>query len=1249
MEGFSQYTQFVETRAFNVVMQKLCDKSHVLILGRPGDGKTTLAFQALKVLQENQQTHPLITDTSLFFEFPHDLISGDKLSVLFDDLFGIYTVDQNILSKFNNKSFVLQFLGLIGRGNYFIMTMRKDIFLQCQNRIPLEFFKKSITVDLTESCFSLLKEEKELLLKQIPNIRDSTIDDILKTSPIASLQVGFPQCVEFMKDHGLVDFNDIVKAPMRYLRDKFSYLKEECSDQFIALVIAFANQGHIDVSEIEILKRNVPKELESLTIRENELARALDAMKGTYFTYSRSGDKYKIAHESILDGLASTLWSDPLFKEWYINNCPERFLARLTFNEEDDFFLPMSCLTFLNERLLRTIETKSETTFDLVASLTIWNDVNVTEDFARKLKIKYNKALPLVHSSGLGLLVFAARQGRHFLVRSLMRGESNTKQLHEALCAAAEGSHHDTVNLFVTQHKELIDVDVMLSAIKGRNINIYRYFTNVTQINLHSTGKSKLCNFISGRGEMTVNILEEVCLSGNLELLEHVIVSRKLDLKQITESNPCLLEYAAYGGSIELVEYLLVNGAKTCPHLVWWAASSGSYEMVKHLLKLGCSLKDTQRASCGTSLTIQGLGIMGIACSGGNMDVVTYLFKTKPDLLTAKSNAGISAVHLSAFSRSVDLLRYLDSVTNITLRSEYDRTVLHYACQEGAIDMVKYLLDKHPDMLTIKDTTGQSPYLVAGFSGSVELVKFLISQGCDVMDKNSKGQTVLHIACDKGKLELAQYLVEKYPDMLTIRDKTGRSPYLFAGFSGSVELVKFLISRGCVVMDKDNYGHTVLHYACDKGKLELAQYLVEKYQDFLTIRDNTGHSPYLVAGFSGSVELVKFLISHGCDVMDKDSVGRTVLHYACDKGKLELAQYLVEHYPDMLTIRDKTGQSPYLVAGFSRSVELVKFLISRGYDVMDKDSEGSTVLHKACAIGKLKLAQYLVESCPDVLAIRDNTGRSPYLVAGFSGSVELVKFLISRGCDVMDKDSNGQTVLHVACDKGKLALAQYLVEKYPDMLTIRDKGGRSPYLVAGYSGSVELVKFLISRGCDVRNKDSDGWTVLHNACQEGKLELAQYLVENYSDMLTIRDKTGRSPYLVAGYSGSVELVSYLTSKGCDVMDKSSNRWTVLHNACKKGKLKLVQYLSENHSEMLTVRNKAGQSPFLVSVYSGSVELIKFLISRGCDVMDADSDGQTAFHIACDQGFINLQTYLLESHPDILTVRNIRGHLPKLHS
>ena len=85
----------------------------------------------------------------------------------------------------------------------------------------------------------------------------------------------------------------------------------------------------------------------------------------------------------------------------------------------------------------------------------------------------------------------------------------------------------------------------------------------------------------------------------------------------------------------------------------------------------------------------------------------------------------------------------------------------------------------------------------------------------------------------------------------------------------------------------------------------------------------------------------------------------------------------------------------------------------------DKDNEEETVLHKACQEGKLVLVQYLVDNYQDMLTIRGKTGLSPLLVTGFSGSVEVVKYLISRGCDAYDKDNDGDTVLHIACSKGK--------------------------------------------------------------------------------------------------------------------------------------------------------------------------------------------------------------------------------------
>ena len=528
---------------------------------------------------------------------------------------------------------------------------------------------------------------------------------------------------------------------------------------------------------------------------------------------------------------------------------------------------------------------------------------------------------------------------------------------------------------------------------------------------------------------------------------------------------------------------------------------------------------------------------------------------------------------------------------------------------------------------------GQSPFLVSGFSGSVELVKYLISIGSDVLDCDNNGRTILHYACCNGKIELVQFLVDNYPDTLSIRDKSGQSAFLFAGFSGSVDLVKYLISRGCVVNDKSETGRTVLHHACVKGKLELAQYLLDNYSDMLARRDNLGQSPFLVTGFSGSVELVRYLISQGCDEYDKDSDGYTVLHNACQEGNIELVKYLVDSFPYMATIKDKTGQSPFLVAGFSGSVELVKYLITWGCDVWDKDINGCTVLRKACSKGKMAVVQYLVENYKNMLKIKDNEGISPFLASGFSGSVKLVVYLISQGCEVSDKDNSGCTILLIACMKGNFELVQYLLNKYPDLSKVRDNVGQSPFLFSALSGSLELVEYFISREYDVQDMNRNGRTVFHHACQVGNLELAQYFAENYADLLEVRDKTGGSPFLVAGFSGSVDLVKYLISRGCDVKDTDSDGWNILHFACNKGKLELVQYLVESYPDMLIVRDKTGKTPFLVAGVSGSVDLVKYLISKKCDLLDKDINGWTILHYAWYGKKEQFIKYMVTNYPE----------------
>ena len=1229
----------METRAFIAVLDKLKDKRFVAIVGRPGDGKTTLAYQALHVLHKEHKMVPIITNIA-FFDCSPEVMSGTKTSIFLDDLCGIYTVEKDVQSKLLSKSFILQLRGLIGRGNYLIIAMRKDIFLQSQIQLTTDLFKKSNVVDLTVPEMSLLKAEKELLLKQIPGIKEGQVSEILNSENIEGLQIGFPQCVELMKEHGAFNYEQIKSTPMRFLREKMSVLQKECTEKFAALVLGFANDGQICVAEMDKLRKDLPTELESGSINKQKLIEYVIVMTGTYFMHSKVEDIYTLCHESIMEGLALTLWEDLQYRHWFVKHCPQRFLSRFTNICDDDFYLSRSqpVLLSLFERLCSLLETQSDDLFDRVGSLRIWDDQTTVKDFLQYAHHWNSNCLYYESNIGYSIVVHAAKHNKTHLVKALLSSCTDSAQIYAALRAATEYSHLDTINLFLPVHKDIVDTKIIFLAIRGRNIEIYKAITRYMRVDVKRKTRSEIYRFLCPFVELDVTVIEEICLSGNLNLLQFVILSENVDMSACLNKHRNLLEYAAYSGSIECVQYLLKEGANKCCHLVWWAACSGSYDMVKHLLNIGCELKNSNGMSCEQNAFIGDITVDELnetneiesASASGNIDIVRYLIETEQTLRMEITEDPSRAVYFSYFSGSLDIIKYYESITSIADIHNTDLRFFESACMGGNIEIVKYFVFNYPDILTIREES-ESPLVISGYSGSVDIVKYLMTKGCNMLDKNTDGCTVLHYACQNGKVELVQYLVEYNSDLLTIRDNKGRSALLEAGKSGSVEIVKYLVSKGCDVFDKDDDGETVLHYACRNGKLELIKYLVDNYPDILTIRSTLGRSTFLLIGHTGSVEIVKYMISKGCDVLDQDNYGWTVLHYACKKGKLGLVQYLVDEYPGVLRVRSKIGTSSFLLAAISGSLEMMKYLVSKQCNVLDQDNEGLTALHYACQHGKLNLVKYLVENYPDILTIKEES-KPPLVISGYSGSVDIVKYLMTKGCNILDKDTDGCTVLHYACQKGNVELVQYLVEYNSDLLTIKDNTGRSALLEAGKSGSAEIAKYLISKGSNVCDKDDDGETVLHYACRNGKLELVKYLVDKYPDTLTIRSTSGRSTFLLIGHSGSVEIVKYMISKGCDVLDQDNYGWTVLHYACKKGKLGLVQYLVDEYPGVLRVRSKIGTSSFLLAAISGSLEMMKYLVSKQCNVLDQDNEGLTALHYACQHGKLNLVKYLVEKLP-----------------
>ena len=978
----------------------------------------------------------------------------------------------------------------------------------------------------------------------------------------------------------------------------------------------------------------------------------MKSLIGTYFHYNSENIEYVVNHELVMEGMARTLWENMGFREYFIRICPERFLIRLSSNTSAAFYIPAHHYAVLFERVYALLESKVESSYMIIANIALWENEDATSAFKRYIS---NNDSRCIDNKGTSLLVHAAMQGRLNLVQSLLDDESvDTKQLCLALCKACEGCHLDVVNFLLSRKSPVVDIDLLFHAIKGKSVEIFQAVSaEAGRIDFSTKQDSMTCMFFTGYDKILVTLIEEIVLSGNLKLLKHVLESEHLNSCDMLSENPRIVEFAAFSGSVELMQFILAVTSVVCPHLLWWASCSGSMDMITFLLNKGYNFSQHKYVTCDDHIkhveNLQDQNEMHGACLRGSIDIVKYIVETNPEFLQTRGTSGCTPALLSPFSGSLEIVKYMEEKSNLNSVSDEGYNILHFAAWQGQLDIVRYLAERYPSLLYTKNNQNEYPIYFSVVTDAIDVVEYMISKKCDILNQNSKGNTILHMACDVRNLTLVKYLVGNYPALLTMRDIEGQTPLHHAGLSGSVELVNYLVhQQHCDVLDKDSYGRTILHTACNGSEQKVVKYLVENYPALLMIRDNKEQTPLHHAGWSGSVEHADYLVSEQCDVFDQDSDGRTILHIACGEGKLSLVKHLVEKYHFLLAVRDNEGQTPLHRAGWSDSVELLDYLISQQCDVLYRDSDGRTILHNACQGGKLTLVKHLVEKYPALLTMRDNKGWTPLHKAGWFDSVVLADYLITQQCDVLDKDTCGRTILHIACAEGNLSLVKHLDENYSILLTTRDINALTPLHYAGWSDSMELVNYLISKHCDVFDRDSDGRTILHIACGENKLTLAKHLVEKYPVLLTMRDNDGQTPLHTAGWSDSVELVDYLISKQCDAIDTDSSGRTILHNACRGGKLTIVKHLVENYPALLRIRDIEGWTPLNLAGWSDSVELVDYLIIQQCNVFDKDNCGRTILHIVCAEGKLTLVKYLVQNYPALLTSRDNQDKTP-LHT
>ncbi|TXI10825.1 MAG: ankyrin repeat domain-containing protein [Rhizobium sp.] len=176
----------------------------------------------------------------------------------------------------------------------------------------------------------------------------------------------------------------------------------------------------------------------------------------------------------------------------------------------------------------------------------------------------------------------------------------------------------------------------------------------------------------------------------------------------------------------------------------------------------------------------------------------------------------------------------------------------------------------------------------------------------------------------------------------------------------------------------------------------------------------------------------------------------------------------------------------------------IRKLLATGVNIDARNKSGETPLLVATHKNNLKAAEALINAGADVNA-KDMILDSPYLYAGARGHLEILKMTLDHGADLKSTNRFGGTALIPASERGHLETVRTLIKAGVDVDHVNNLGWtaliEAIILSDGGERHQNIVQALVDAKADVNLADGQGATPLQLARSHGYAKIADILVK----------------------------------------------------------------------------------------------------------------------------------------------------------